>query len=160
MPYDLPKFAVPLGSKVKDKSSGLEGILVGASWRIGYSIQYTLQPSSLDGRNIPDAWDIDHFNLETIDSGISERLPAMSEMLYTFEQKGRDRVTGVSGVVSAFYFSMNGCISVVISYKDKNDKAETLMISQDRFIADPEKVEAKPQARTGAPMTRRSQAKY
>ena len=66
------KFKFKTGVEVKDKVSGVSGIINAASIWLNGCIQYSVQPKKEENKNtIPDSWWIDEQQIELIGDGIN-----------------------------------------------------------------------------------------
>lgn len=66
------KFKFKNGVEVRDKVSGVSGIVNAQSKWLNGCIRYSIQPKSKEGENVmPDAWWVDEEQLEKIGDGVT-----------------------------------------------------------------------------------------
>lgn len=65
-------FKIELGKKVKDKVTGLKGIVVARSEHLNMCNRYLVQPSVDKDMKVPDGWWIDEMQLEVIGKGVEK----------------------------------------------------------------------------------------
>lgn len=155
---------IKIGHKVKDATTGMEGIVTGHIHMLSGTRQLIVQPRSADGSAISDAWNIDVDSLDYVDEGIVERSGTPNDHDIKLGEEARDRVSGVTGTVTTLTTFLNGCVYATIQPKAKKgatEKPETLFVSTtvvERVgmgLSEAAKQPVKP-AKTGGPSTRAS----
>lgn len=67
-------FTIPLGSRIRDKVTGLEGITTGRCEYPNGCVQYLIRPKIKDDGTVQDGHWIDDQQIEYIDAGITEEV--------------------------------------------------------------------------------------
>jgi hypothetical protein len=69
------KFKFSNGQKVRDRVTGIVGIITGACIWLNGCIQYSIQPSAKEGDSLkPESWWMDEQQLELIDEGVNIKM--------------------------------------------------------------------------------------
>lgn len=156
---------ISLGSTVKCAVSGVQGFVVTCTETFNGNLRYGVQPSSEDGKSMPDAWDIDHQTLDVIDEGISSRAIPAPENTIEVGMLVRDILSDYVGTVASKTTHLNGCIYCLVVPKINpksllSDAPAGTHIAVERLVKDGEGVLAArkqvstPELRTGGPSTR------
>jgi len=66
-------FKIELGKEVKDKVSGLKGIITSRSENLNMCNRYYVQPKADKDMKIPDGWWLDEMQLKIIGSGVAPK---------------------------------------------------------------------------------------
>lgn len=129
------KPAFNLGSKLRDRCSGFEGIAIARADMWNGCTQFGLQPPGAPDK-LADATYFDHHQLEFVDDGLSKDLPPMgSDMGIDFGDEVKDRASGMLGIVIERISFMNGCVYFHIQPEAKkpNEKPSTELFMVQRL---------------------------
>ena len=106
--------AIRLGQKVKDKVSGLEGIVTSRCDPLTGAVQYGVQPMG-KGDEMKEAVFIDHFTLQVKGDGVSADCPPVdSTVTVRLQDTVQDRITGFKGVALERVTFLNGCVYFLV----------------------------------------------
>lgn len=105
---------IKLGQSVKDKVSGLKGIVSSKLESVTGNVQFGVQPKG-DGADVKEAQFIDHFTLEVTGDGVSKDCPPVDATVRVgLQDTVRDRVSGMTGVCLERLTFLNGCVHFVV----------------------------------------------
>jgi len=102
------------GQTVRDRVTGFTGVLVSFAELANGSVHAQLQPKMKEGEaSIPDLVSMDFFTLEVVDNALVGIMPPVEgSFAVNLGDRVRDRVTGLTGVVSERVVQQNGCLFV------------------------------------------------
>jgi len=105
---------IRLGQKVRDRVSGIEGIVTSRCDPLTGATQFGVQPMG-KGDTVIDAQFVDHFTLQIKGDGISAECPPIdSSVTVGLQDTVRDRISGVTGTVIERIIFLNGCVFFVV----------------------------------------------
>jgi hypothetical protein len=117
----------PRGTRVRELSSGFEGVVTGYALTENGSFQIGIQPPAKDGE-LPKTIYFDEFTLETItgDNALNLSVPnADLPCAVNIGDEVEDPITGNKGIVDEIAIFLNGCISAHVQPKDKGGLLKT-----------------------------------
>jgi len=104
---DIP---MGLGVMVRDKVTGLTGIVAHKAEMLTGNIQWAIQPRG-NGESVPDAMMIDYHLLEVLGEGVSKLLPPIDDTVTVrLGEEVEDILTGLKGVPIDKITFQNGCV--------------------------------------------------
>lgn len=113
---------IKLGERVKDLSSGFAGITTSVTVVASGNIRFGVQPMSEKGDSIPQAYELDHHLLVTLDAGISHLTTEASPKLFKIGEEVEDIVTGFKGYITAVTTYINGCHNYLLEARKNSDE--------------------------------------
>jgi len=151
------------GQKVRDKITGLEGILESFTELHNGSVHLIVQPKVTDGGTVPERIGFDHYAMEVVDEELCDLLP-QAELPFKVDlgQLVEDKITGIVGTVTARSITLNGCLMVIVTPRHDAKafkQADAGWLDHSRLIdrtpvPAPVPAIGTQERRTGAPMTR------
>lgn len=116
--------AIKLGHKVRDITTGIEGLAITETRFLTGNVQFSVQQPAKEGAYVdPLAFDIGQ--LEYVGDGIVGKVtPAPADTGIALGEKVQDIVTKFSGVVTRQATFMNGCVYFLV-LSEVNSKGET-----------------------------------
>lgn len=164
-----------LGCIARDRTTGIEGVLVNRNELFGGTIQYGVQlPSAAKGdtppTSYPDAFNIDEGQLEFVKNKIDATPPVHT--LIDVGNTVEDKISGFTGIVISKTTFLNGCVYVNVEAnrpvtKDE-EKTRFVPVQRVKFVGLGLAEAAKPvlepgpsgekPTRTGGPVTRSMRA--
>lgn len=120
-----------LGTTLRDRASGFEGIATGRVDFLTGNVQYNLQPPAKDGA-LPDPIGIDAHQLEQVAEGKTiSYVPAPKDVGVVLGEKYEDIVSGIEGIAVRMTTFLNGCVYVSLQHRGAGDREKEL---QEHFI--------------------------
>lgn len=105
--------------KVRDLTSGLEGILETKQYNLYSGLRVSIQPKG-DGTEMKQAWTVDAVGVEILDEQPILEVEEPEEII-NLGDKVRCSVTGFEGIAIARSVYLNGCVRIKIQEKYKRD---------------------------------------
>lgn len=112
-----------LGSNVLDPVTGLVGLAVQLSQSLSGSVQVAIQPKG-EGAEIPEARTIDIHLLETVDAGISDKVPTAQTTTIPLGAKVKDIASGFEGIFVDLVTEYSGKLLLGVQPPMGKDKSE------------------------------------
>jgi hypothetical protein len=131
----LKKFTpIQLGHKVRDITTGIEGLAITKSEYLTGNVQYGIQTPAKDGV-APDIISFDQAQLDFVDVGIASRVtPAPADTGIVLGQKYQDIVSKIEGIATRKTTFMNGCVYYSIACeKDSENSAKEDFVEHKRL---------------------------
>lgn len=116
---------IALGSKVRDKMTGYEGIANSRHFDYTGQIQIGIQPPVAKDKpgELPDPYTFDEADVEFVAAGMSAQAVSVpTEFAVKLGEIAEDVITGYRGVVVRRSEFMNGCVNFILRAKGKADK--------------------------------------
>lgn len=108
---------IKLGVIARDKLTGFEGVVIAHSKHMNNCDRFTLQPQGLVEGKSPDPYGFDAPNIEYVkESGATVMSPSISKIAPP-GVIGKDRLTGVEGIVTSVTTFSNGCVRGILQPK-------------------------------------------
>lgn len=121
------KFKYAPGQRVKDKMTGLQGIISASIINIDKCHQSSVQPFSPDAKTMLDSWIIDNEQLMTLRGGDLSGVNELDnikifevEFKFTPGDVVKDKTLGVKGTITKALYYLNRCIHYYIIPKSKD----------------------------------------
>lgn len=115
--------SILLGSIVRDKVTGLEGVADNRATYMYGCDRYWVQPRIKEDGTIPQGRMVDYPQLEFISSPVMDAF-AEPEQIIELGQQVSDNVTGIKGVATGRAVYLNGCSRILIQPKSKDGVVE------------------------------------
>lgn len=153
----VPK--IKLGQRVRDISTGFEGIAITRIHQMGMGTRYSVQPQSDDPSKMKEANDIDEVILEVIDDGISNIAIPVTECPISLGDLVQDKISDFEGIVSTMSEQLNGCMMCIVTDKvlkgkEKDTGSYQLTVVATRLERIQEKAVVVAPKQTGGPSTK------
>jgi len=148
---------IRIGVNVKDKASGITGLVTGRYNMFNGCTQWEVQPLPKPGEtDIPKGWRIDGFTLEVLDDGIVDMLPPEdTSVKVKIGDRVKDTISLFTGIAVERFTSQNGCVCFLVTARDRVNQDglppkvwvdhKALEVTRDTPLA------ASPTSKTGAP---------
>lgn len=81
---------IKCGDKVRDKLTGLEGVVVSIRVLLNGCVQFGIQPKDAEGKTHPDSWFIDWQTLELLEEQVVERTLPPEQFLFITDKPAVD----------------------------------------------------------------------
>lgn len=104
-----PDREIKMGSEVRDRVSGLEGVITASQLTLNGMFQWAVCPRG-DGKDLPEGWNIDPAQLEWIGEGLEGVALPPAEYDIALGDEVEDIVSGFRGVVTQWCDQLNGCV--------------------------------------------------
>jgi hypothetical protein len=143
---------IKLGIEIRDKLTGLEGIIVSRGEYNSGMIQFGVQPISKDGK-FEDAYMHDWQGFDYVGPGIADRVIEPTPHTFNLNDKVKDLDSNIAGVIVLLSTHLNGCTTARICYTTKDGKVSETIAPMNRM----ELVKAStpsPKKKIGGPATR------
>lgn len=115
---------IKLGQRCRDRITGFTGIATSKNEQFGGAPQYCLQPPKDEKESfIPDGKVIDSPQLVFVDDGVSDSTaPADGSVTLVVGVRAKDRVSGLSGILTEKVTFLNGCVYFVLTCEDAKNR--------------------------------------
>jgi hypothetical protein len=111
-------FKIPLGSKVKDVTSGYEGIIIQGIEKLNGNIRYVVVPEGLNKDGEPaNGFEFDEVILEVLGPGISDRAQPFPTCDLSLGSEVEETVTDFVGILTKKRYNLSGCIECEVVAK-------------------------------------------
>ncbi len=114
---------IKLGQRVRDLTTGFEGIAVNKTLLLNGCIQFGIQPPAKDGV-YPESISIDENLLEVVDEGVSAKVtPQTFISPIVLGNTVKDIITGIQGIAITKSDCLNGCALFQVEHKGEGFEA-------------------------------------
>lgn len=124
---------IPRGTTVKDKVTGITGIVVQYFQKIGGNTLMCIQPPMDKSGNIPDAVFLDEFGLDIVKTKkVLPNVPPVDDSVtIQLGEEVEDMASGFRGIATSKTVHLNGCVYFGVQPKHKEDKLMTTTLPEE-----------------------------
>lgn len=128
--------AVQLGNRVRDMVSGMEGIAIARAVQINGNVRFSVQPPAKE-TDMPKAIYFDEALLEVVDEGLAKRArtPPAESYRFALGSRGRDRASGVEGLIFSHATYLDGCVFYELIPRSKDIEMRTFEVSPSLMVS-------------------------